>query len=78
MRMTNYSETELKNRASVWEQRQFDAPQAAGLPAKAAGDSRLLPHVVFGWLCISLENVIETVNSLRGDGSISLEIVEQY
>ena len=38
----NYSETELKNRASVYEQRQFNAVQ----------DSRLLPRVIYEWLCI--------------------------
>ena len=31
MRVTNYSETELKKRVSVWEQRQFLAPWGGGL-----------------------------------------------
>ena len=50
----------LKNRASVWEQRQFGSSgsftprEEAGRPGKAVSDSRLLPRVVFGWLCTSL------------------------
>ena len=37
----NYSETELKNRASVNEQQQL------GKPGKAASDSHLLPRVIY-------------------------------
>ena len=43
----NYSETELKNRASVRELQQFDAREAAGRPGKATSDSSLLPHVIY-------------------------------
>ena len=43
MHVTNYSETELKNRASVWEQRQFDALWGGG-PARQGRERQ--PSVV--------------------------------
>ena len=45
----SYSETELKNRASVYDQ---PPREAAGKPGKAASDSSLLPRVIYEWLCI--------------------------
>ena len=56
MHVTNYSETELKYRAIVFGSGGSLTPcEAAGWPGKAASDSRLLPRVIFGRLCITIQ-----------------------
>ena len=52
MRLITYSETELKTERVFVSSGSLTPRVAAGRPGKAASDSRQLPRVVFGWLCI--------------------------
>ena len=54
MRVINYSETELKTEWVFGSSGSLMLHETADRPAKAASDSRLLPSIIFGWLCIKL------------------------
>ena len=47
----NYSETELKKQQVFASSGSLTPREAAGMPGKAASDSRLLPRLIYKWLC---------------------------
>ena len=46
----NYSETELKKQQVFASSGSLTPREAAGMPGKAASDSRLLPRLIYKWL----------------------------
>ena len=62
MRVANYSENELKNRASVWEQRHFDAPWSGG-PVRQGRERQ--PSVVARSIWMTLYKEWHESNSIK-------------
>ena len=54
----NYSETELKTERVFASSGSLTPREAVGRPGKAASDSRLLPRLIYEWLC-TIKNITE-------------------